>query len=194
MAWNRKERRLKRRYEIPLGLRYTLPAKISAGGTGELKNISSSGLMFHSDERVPVGAPIVVEIDWPGPASSGDQVSIVVAGHVVRSRRHCLAVAINSHCFRRQASSRAPSSAEIDGRSETILLVSERCEFFEATLPEPRIGVLRMTTAAALEVLRAGQVPVALVIADRVGEFAEFNGRVHIAGIGTPAATTRAAV
>ena len=66
MRKNRNERRRQRpRYDIALSVRYIVSSQSLVRGTGELENISSAGLLFRCDGRVPVGSRILMEIDWP---------------------------------------------------------------------------------------------------------------------------------
>jgi hypothetical protein len=186
-GWNRNERRSKRRYEIPLSVRYVVSSYPPARGTGHLENISSSGLLFRTGNRIPVGSTIIVEVDCSGrPVEATDTVSIVASGHVVRSRQGRVAVAIGSHFFRRRHRGEADVAGPDGEPGDMVLLTPDACRLLEAALPESHIGILRVSQAVALEMLKAGQ-PVALVITDRVEPFNEFRHRVHIIALGSEA-------
>jgi len=74
-------RRRHDRFRLPLHLRYRLVDGES--GTGQVCDISRSGVFFWSDAVLPVDSPIFLRIEWPAPANGGMELN--VSGHVMRS-------------------------------------------------------------------------------------------------------------
>ena len=81
------DRRTDRRYEIELELRYKLIARGQPGlqGTGKTYNISSGGLLFETDQRLPTGAFVEVSINWPILLQDTCPLTLMMVGKVVRS-------------------------------------------------------------------------------------------------------------
>ena len=80
---NVNEQRKNQRFELKL------PFEIIGGGTntktvGETKNVSSSGVLFSSEEAVEVGAPIEYFITFPKAAGSRSEVRLRCIGKVLR--------------------------------------------------------------------------------------------------------------
>lgn len=66
-----------------------LPFQILSSGTnirttGETKNVSSSGVLFTSKDRVPVGDPIEYVITFPKAPGSRSEVRLKCVGKVLR--------------------------------------------------------------------------------------------------------------
>lgn len=61
------DRRHARRYECELQLRFECREgdAVLQAGQGVTGDLSNEGLRFHTEERLPVGATVVVHIAWP---------------------------------------------------------------------------------------------------------------------------------
>jgi hypothetical protein len=206
MRRNRNERRQRARYEIALSVRYIVSSQSLVRGTGELENISSAGLLFHCEGRVPVGSRILMEIEWPSQsADAGGAVALIVSGHVVRARASRVAVEIGAHYFRRPGSeaavwdaadARQPAAPAVPAGSPVVaavLLIGRNYRVSEASTPRSPLSILRVSPADALGILEAGQPPVSLVITDNAEDFAAFKETVHIVDVDPEAALTQAA-
>lgn len=77
------ERRSQWRSRIDLPLRWTtIPDQRSGNGT--LRDISSAGLSFSSEEALEPGSPIEVTVNWFY-GESGRRFQFIIQGHVLRS-------------------------------------------------------------------------------------------------------------
>lgn len=92
------ERRKHPRYPIALELHYK--TRFAPDGSGEVSDISSSGLHFRSDCILPVGRPIDVILPWPFLLQERCRLQVCIRGRTVRSDAKGTAVAIEHHEFR----------------------------------------------------------------------------------------------
>ena len=77
------ERRKKRRFEIQLGCEI-VHASSGLRTRGWTKNVSSSGVLFTSEERVPVGVSIDYLIAFPGFRRTRRDIQLHCVGTVLR--------------------------------------------------------------------------------------------------------------
>ncbi len=86
-----------------------LPFQIVNSGTniktsGETKNVSSSGVLFTSKDRVPIGDPIEYVITFPKPPGSRNSVRLKCVGKVLRQGpESAFAATLERYEFVRQA-------------------------------------------------------------------------------------------
>ena len=81
------DRRNNRRYDLTMELRYKLVARGQAGlnGTGKTYNISSGGVLFETDQLLPVGSFVEVAIHWPVLLQETCPLTLLVVGRIVRA-------------------------------------------------------------------------------------------------------------
>lgn len=106
------ERRATRRYPIDLSTCYEIPSQNgpSFSGLGRVVNISSGGLLFHSEHPLRKGQTIRLRIDWPVRLNNVVPLTLRVEGQTVRAEGNCTAVKILKSEFRtRRAKSTVPS-------------------------------------------------------------------------------------
>jgi PilZ domain-containing protein len=80
-------RRQDRRYQIEMELRYKLVTRGQLGiqGTGKTYDMSSGGILFESDQLLPVGSFVELSINWPVLLEDTCPLTLMVIGRVVRS-------------------------------------------------------------------------------------------------------------
>jgi hypothetical protein len=107
---------LERRRSARFPIRCKLQSKIYKGrsatldGNGETLNMSSSGVLFHSDCDCPVAGNIELSIDWPVQPDENCVVKLVIQGRFIRHENSQFAVKIQRFEFRKQAASRLDKS------------------------------------------------------------------------------------
>lgn len=94
------DKRAARRYDIVLGVQWTIVNGRPQldFGTGKTINLSSSGVLFAPDRKIPAGLNIELSIEWPDGNSQPRQ--LLVTGRVVRALDERAAVQITHHHFR----------------------------------------------------------------------------------------------
>src|SRR5215831_6278920 len=80
------ERRVDRRYDIGLDLRWKLVKrrKVLDHGTGRTIDLSSGGILFESGRLLPVGLNVELSISWPALLHNVAPMQLVVSGRIVR--------------------------------------------------------------------------------------------------------------
>jgi hypothetical protein len=96
------DRRSNRRYDISLALRWKLlhRKKTVDSGRGHTVDLSTSGIMFETGRKMPVGAKVQLSIAWPALLHNTSPLQLSVAGRVVRSDDGRVAIEIIQHEFR----------------------------------------------------------------------------------------------
>jgi len=99
---DRSDQRLHGRYPIALELQYKLLNKerIKRFGFGRTVNLSSGGVLFESDCRLPASGPIELAMNWPYLLDGVVTLKLVVSGRIVRSDAKAIAVKVEQHEFR----------------------------------------------------------------------------------------------
>ena len=100
------ERRAHPRILIESDVHYRVMRRGASGatGTGRTINMSSSGLLLTTDQPLPSGAQIEIEMDWPAKRKHGVPQKMILIGRIVRSEgsTHPVAgVMISRHMFQR---------------------------------------------------------------------------------------------
>jgi len=95
------ERRFKARYPLELKVRYHTFGKTSViSGEGRTVNLSSSGVLVASSDKVSDGARLKLTIEWPSLLNGTTPLQLVTFGRVVRSNESGFAVALEHYQFR----------------------------------------------------------------------------------------------
>lgn len=112
MSHGQPERRAADRFPIEQELRYkVLNKKFNhESGTGRTINISSSGILFATDEVLLPGRKIEVSLNWPAQLNEKCALRLVARGKVVRYEQGMAALAIQQYEFRTQRLANTVSS------------------------------------------------------------------------------------
>lgn len=102
-----------RSYPVQLGLRYKVVREGQAvvQGNGRTRQLSSSELVFTTDQPLPNGA-VEVALDWPFRLDGICPLQMVVFGHVLHGSDQAYTVRIERHEFRTRRLS--PNSQSTD--------------------------------------------------------------------------------
>jgi len=96
------ERRLSTRFPLQQELSYRVlnGRNGTVAGTGRTLDMSSSGILFTTAERLQLGGSVEVSINWPAQLGGKCPLKLVAIGTVVRSAPACAAVRIERYEFR----------------------------------------------------------------------------------------------
>jgi hypothetical protein len=101
---NRSDQRLNGRYPITLELQYRLlnKGRIEHLGAGRTLNISSGGVLFEADDRLPTSGPIELAMSWPFLLEGVCCLKLIMRGRIVRCDEGTKAIAVKAeyHEFR----------------------------------------------------------------------------------------------
>ncbi|MGO9231667.1 MAG: PilZ domain-containing protein [Bryobacteraceae bacterium] len=102
------ERRQTNRFPLRETLRYRLlnPKGDPVGGFGQTLNMGSGGILFTTEELLPVGRSVELAVDWPAQLNGNCPLKFVAVGRVVRSTQSQAAVRIERYQFKTRG--RAP--------------------------------------------------------------------------------------
>ena len=101
------DRRTTDRFPIENALRYKLPDGEQTG-TGQTLNMSSGGILFTANSRLPLGKQVEVSVDWPAQLNARCGLKLVALGQVVRSTDEVSAIRIEKYDFRTRATAKVP--------------------------------------------------------------------------------------
>jgi hypothetical protein len=86
-------------------LRYRVIHKsASVSGTGKTLNIGSGGVLFTTEEQLPLGRTVELSVNWPARLDGTCPLKFVAVGRVIRSEPGMAAVRIERYEFRTRAS------------------------------------------------------------------------------------------
>ncbi len=69
-------------------------------GSGKTLNFGSGGLLFTTEDRLPVGRTVELSVNWPALLGGKCPLQFVATGRVVRSESNRAAVKIERYEFR----------------------------------------------------------------------------------------------
>ena len=97
------ERRKAVRYPVEREVYYRVRSPLGSEieGTGTSLNISSSGILFTTDQFLRAGSSIEIGVSWPVLPTRDANLRLVAIGRVVRSDKGTAAMRISRHEFRR---------------------------------------------------------------------------------------------
>jgi hypothetical protein len=107
------DRRGTSRFPFQEDVRYSviLSKTAKSSGTGKTLNFGSGGILFTTDEPLPIGNTVEFSVNWPAQLGGKCPLQFVASGRVVRSDAHCAAVRILRYEFRTRGASAAAASA-----------------------------------------------------------------------------------
>lgn len=99
------DRRATDRFPLENGVRYKLleARRIAQTGQGRTLNISSGGILFTTEARLPLGQRIELAVDWPAQLNEHCGLKLVALGKIVRSSTDAAAINIEKYDFRTRA-------------------------------------------------------------------------------------------
>ena len=105
------ERRSTTRFPLREEVRYrVLHAKADQhAGIGKTLNIGSGGILFTTEEELPIGRMVEISVNWPARLDGTCPLKFVATGRVVRSASRQAAVRIERYEFRTRGAAVAAS-------------------------------------------------------------------------------------
>jgi hypothetical protein len=96
------DRRAANRFPIERQIYYKTigKRKIGEDGLGQTINISSTGVLFTTDQRLSPGRRLEVSISWPAQLDSSVGLQLVAKGRIVRCEHGTAAIEIQRYEFR----------------------------------------------------------------------------------------------
>lgn len=73
---------------------------VGLSGSGQTLNIGSGGILFTTEERLPMGRQVEISVNWPARLDGTCPLKFVAVGRVVRSEPGQAAVRIERYEFR----------------------------------------------------------------------------------------------
>jgi hypothetical protein len=105
------ERRSRARFPLQLEVKFTAQRTTPCfSGAGRTVNISSTGFLIASEQRIPAGTWLDVTLEWPWLLDGVTPLQLAARCMVVRSNASGFAVLLASHQFRTRRRSREPIS------------------------------------------------------------------------------------
>jgi hypothetical protein len=104
--WNTamSERRTSGRFPIEREVRYkVISRRGQEAGTGKTVNISSSGILFSTEQPLETGKQVEISVAWPAQLNNQTPLKLVARGRLVRVEDHRAALEIQHYEFRTQA-------------------------------------------------------------------------------------------
>ncbi|HLI84566.1 MAG TPA: PilZ domain-containing protein [Bryobacteraceae bacterium] len=105
-----RERRASRRFDMPLRLRWKVlrRGRVLEAGAGTTVDMSSSGILFQTDTKLPLDGTVELSIAWPVLLHDNLPMQLMVCGRIVRASRDGIAIAINQYEFRTAGAAAPP--------------------------------------------------------------------------------------
>ena len=127
------DRRIDRRYELKLDLRWKLirRQRLLDSGCGTSIDLSSGGLFFDAGRPLPVGFNVELSIAWPVLLHNTAPLQLIVSGRIMRTFGNCAAIQMMQHEFRTiaQPSEHRPAAPAHNGRTPPALIAGAGSHF-----------------------------------------------------------------
>ena len=95
------ERRGNARFPMCEEIKYKLVhGKVITSGVGKTLNVGSGGILFTTEQRLPIGRMIELSMNWPARLDGTCPLKFVASGRVIRSEADKAAVRIERYEFR----------------------------------------------------------------------------------------------
>jgi len=99
------ERRGTARFPLREEVRYKVThGKVVTSGSGKTLNIGSGGVLFTTEQKLPMGRMVELSVNWPARLDGTCPLKFVAMGRVIRSEADRAAVRIERYEFRTRAS------------------------------------------------------------------------------------------
>ena len=82
-------------------------------GSGTTLNIGSGGILFTTEDRLPVGRTVELSVNWPARLDGTCPLQFVATGRVVRSDQNRAAVRIERYEFKTRSANGCPAGAGV---------------------------------------------------------------------------------
>jgi len=107
------ERRESGRFPLKEDLKYRLlhSKNEKVSGTGTTLNIGSGGILFTTEELLPVGRTIELSVNWPARLDGVCPLKFVAVGRIVRAEAGTAAVRIERYQFKTRGAGGLPLAA-----------------------------------------------------------------------------------
>ena len=107
------DRRETSRFPVREDVKYTViqSKALKIKGSGKTLNFGSGGLLFTTENRLPLGRTVELSVSWPALLGGKCPLQFVATGRVVRSENNRAAVKIQRYEFRTRGG--APQMANI---------------------------------------------------------------------------------
>jgi len=108
------ERRASGRFPIERDVRYKVISRRGQEiGMGKTLNMSSSGILFSTEQNLQAGRQVEISVAWPAQLNNQTPLKFVARGRVVRVEDHRAALEIQHYEFRTQGSQLRPEAAPL---------------------------------------------------------------------------------
>ena len=106
------DRRETGRFPVTEDVKYvvTHSKALKTRGSGKTLNFGSGGLLFTTEERLPLGRTVELSVSWPALLGGKCPLQFVATGRVVRSENNRAAVKIQRYEFRTRGGPSAATS------------------------------------------------------------------------------------
>jgi hypothetical protein len=107
------DRRETSRFPVREDVKYTVihSRAMKTSGTGKTLNFGSGGLLFTTEDPLPLGRTVELSVAWPALLGGKCPLQFVATGRVVRSEGHIAAVKIERYEFRTRGGAAAAAAA-----------------------------------------------------------------------------------
>jgi len=96
------------RFPVREELKYkVLHSKTVLSGAGQTLNIGSGGILFTTEEKIPMGRQVEISVNWPARLDGTCPLKFVATGRIVRSEARQAAVRIERYEFKTRGTSNA---------------------------------------------------------------------------------------
>jgi hypothetical protein len=106
------DRRETSRFPVTENVKYTVihSRAHKTSGSGKTLNFGSGGLLFTTEERLPLGRTVELAVTWPALLGGKCPLQFVATGRVVRSESNRAAVKIERYEFRTRGGASAAAA------------------------------------------------------------------------------------
>jgi c-di-GMP-binding flagellar brake protein YcgR len=106
------DRRETSRFPVREDVKYTVvhSKALKTKGSGKTLNFGSGGLLFTTEDRLPLGRTVELSVSWPALLGGKCPLQFVARGRVVRSEHNRAAVKIERYEFRTRGGSTTATS------------------------------------------------------------------------------------
>ena len=107
------ERRVTSRFPVKEDVRYRVVHSKSSkvSGTGVTLNMGSGGILFTTQEKLPVGRLVEISVNWPARLGGTCPLQFVATGRVMRAEPDQAAVRIERYEFRTRSANGVSATA-----------------------------------------------------------------------------------
>ena len=103
-------------YPIELPIRYELINGAGATGSGTTTRMGSRGVVFISDQHLPVNGKLRLTLPWPALLPNGIELNLWIVGTVVREDFRLIEVEISRYEFRTRGKAHTDASKQPDDK------------------------------------------------------------------------------